>query len=145
MKAKLYVTKIETPEDIAQSANGKPAYIKLRTRLKKKYIKLMNRGIEAANAVMQLKDDADGNDAAVIDALTRFNAYNDNDRPKVYAYVVTEWNWIDAETGEPLPAPDKVETFDELYPQQLDWIQAQINDVMSFRATEGNGMSGSGS
>ena len=149
MKAKIAQTTIETPEEIASGVYGDAAWVKFRTRYKRNKLQLLTaRNISAAKvssittALEQLDDDADdprsiqlAQDA--IKALDEIDVDGDNIN-KFLAYAVVAWNWIDEDTGEPLPSPDKKEVFNTLYEEQFDWLMEQVHEIRAMRGAEGN-------
>ena len=149
MKNKVHFITIEVPDEIALGINGSnkpgPAWVKLRTRYKRKQLRIINQGVEIASRIMALDDNADEKNPQVLETLSTFFNYDNTQRPKFLAYAVIDWNWLDEETGKPLPKPDKPEVFDELFDNQVAWLQAEINQLLKYRATEGNVQSGSGS
>jgi hypothetical protein len=61
-----------------------------------------------------------------------------------YAAFVADWNWLDEESGLPLPKPTKAEVFkNDLFEDQTTWLASQIEKLERYRATEGNVKSGS--
>ena len=141
---KIHTKTIEVPDDIAKGLDG-PAYLKLRTRIKKKYLAILGELATTAADVMALKDDETENNPEVMIKLAAFNRVNDYDALKAYAYIVLDWNWIDEETGKALPKPTNAQAFGELYEEQLIYIQEQIGELRRYSATEGNERNGSNS
>jgi hypothetical protein len=63
---------------------------------------------------------------------------------EIYALMVVAWNWLDEETGQPLPPPTAQVIEDELDQVQTAYIREKIREVQKYRVTEGNANSGSG-
>jgi hypothetical protein len=132
-----YTSRIDASE-IASGVNGEPAYVVVKTRLKNKWINAYQRAQIALGALMSMKEGDDLSDVPdqadeVFKAV--FGAY---------AAFVVRWNWIDEETGEPLPQPTGQIIQDELYNNQVKWIRDRFDEFLKFRGTEGNGMNTGG-
>lgn len=145
MKAKLYTKTIEVPEEIATGEDG-PAWIKLRTRIRKKYLAILGQLVNSATGVMEMAKEQEasgktGKEMTLEEArvVARFNEVNDILVLKAYANIVIDWNWVDDETGELLAKPQGNSTvFGELVEEQLTWIQEQIGQIRRYRATDGS-------
>lgn len=139
------VRRIDTPADIATGAGGEPAWVEFKVRIKGKYLRTLNQAERLGLAVTRI-DEAAVNETNISEvtalaerAFEAFDKVHD-----VYAAVVVAWNWLDSDTGEPLPPPDDPLVFqDELDQVQIGWIRRQIDNLVRYRATEGNGTSGS--
>lgn len=145
-----HILKIDTPPEIATGPSDAPGFVILKTRFKNRYALAFNEVIRAANRVNEAIGKIQAGDntfeakalelAAEADQATEFVW-------ETYAALVLDWNWIDDETGEPLPKPaGNVEVFKrQLYPEQTQWIRDRIQTLQKYRGTEGNAMSGNGS
>lgn len=137
--------RIDTPADIATGAGGEPAWVEFKVRVKGKYLRALNQAERLGLAVARI-DEAAVSPANIGDVTALAErAFEAFDKVYgVYAAVVVAWNWLDSETGEPLPPPDDPLVFqDELDQVQIGWIRRQIDNLIKYRATEGNGTSGS--
>jgi len=139
-----HIKRIDTPADIAQSANGETAYVVIKTRIKNKHALAFSRLGTLASMISSLSEDDTGPETMrLIGELDKAieRTY------KTYAALVTDWNWVDDETGEPLPKPhDNPDIFkEELYPWQTEWIRQQVQSLIRYRSTEGNVSSGNAS
>ena len=131
-----YIT-VSTPEHIAKSTNGTGPYIKMRKRIKQKYITalseimVLSRKVAAIDEINPSAEDAE----VVAEFNRRYDFMWDS-----FGHIVVEWNWLDEDTNEPLPQPkDNPNVFKEdLYNDQMAYIRDQINEVLKLRATEGN-------
>jgi hypothetical protein len=141
-----YITKIETPAHIAQSGNGVPAYVMLKTRFKNKHLFVFSRAGELAAEMQGRNVSDDMSEAETEAALQIAGKLNQtlSDIFNTYATLIVDWNWIDDETGQPLPKPkDNPGVFkNELYQEQTDWLREQIQNAAKYRATEGNARAG---
>lgn len=141
-----YITKIEVPAHIAQSGNGVAAYVMLRTRFKNKHLTRFGRLNELAAEMEARKVSADMSESDTQAALKTAADLGraSNDIFDTYATLITDWNWVDDETGEPLPKPlNNPGVFkNELYSEQIVWIREQIQNAAKYRATEGNARAG---
>lgn len=96
-----------------------------------------------AKSLDETKDDKKTKETAqrIIDEIdTVFDKLTVSDQKMLefYEYLVLDWNWIDGDTGKPLPKPNDPEVFKALYEDQLEWIQDHVNDLKRYRVTEGN-------
>lgn len=136
-----HIARIETPANIVQGTNGEPAYILLRTRFKNKHLLAFNKALRL-NAEISKFDLNHLDEAGQKQVLQIAEALNQavEDVFSTYATLVIDWNWLDDETGQPLPKPlGHPEVFKaELYEEQVSWIREQIQNVQRYRATEGN-------
>jgi len=120
--------------EIAPGADGAPAYIDIRVRLKGSDRCL---GLELAQVWEKLKEPIDPNSLAMAELWEecRMAEY------KVLAMRVAGWNWAD-DSGDPLPTPEGPAVFAELYEDQRLWIFDQIGELNRYTVTEGNAPSG---
>jgi hypothetical protein len=143
-----YTRRIETPAEVAAGGDG-PGWIELKTRIKGKYIRKLNRAVTLASQLSQVDMDslATAGEAAQQRAVALAEQTIEASAAiyDVYAALVVSWNWRDAETGEPLPQPARNRAvFEEDLDQvQIGWLREQIQTLLKYRATEGNGVSGS--
>lgn len=138
--------RIEVPPEVALGPQDKPAYIILKTRLKGKHREAFTSATRAAAQVMRLdinalKDNPEGQVKALADVDEASQAINR--LCDVYGEIILEWNWIDFDTGAVLPPPSAQIVRDELDQIQMAWLNEQAQQLLRYRATEGNARSGS--
>lgn len=139
-----YVKRFDASE-VAEGANGEPAYLVIKTRIKGRYARVFTAVGQSAARLMAINTatmtEADVDRAYKIaqevnsDVDLLFDAY---------AAMIVDWNWLDSETGEPLPSPDSDIIRDELDQFQLAFIRSKITEILRYPVTEGNGKSGTG-
>lgn len=143
-----HTLRIDTPPEVAQGANGEPAYVIFKTRYKGKYQKAFTRVGQLNSEVKQLKTD-NMSEAEQDEALILIDQLNHSIEAvyAAFAHIVLDWNWLDEETGAPLPKPNENPAVfsDELFDEQVAWIREHINKLTRYRATEGNAPSGNDS
>jgi hypothetical protein len=135
-----YITKIEVPAHIAQSGNGVPAYVMLRTRYKGKYRTAFYEALDLAKELQTLN--ADETTELEVNILLKQLRQAKALITEAYTQIVVDWNWID-DNGSPLPKPTIPGVVEgELYPEQELWINQQLKTLFKLRGTEGNAPSG---
>lgn len=148
---------IEVPEEIAISGNGQPAYVKMRTRYLNNILQeiinkptLLSGKAELLYKQIEALDDTDpANEGKANKLLAELEGiYSQlskvNVTKELLAYAVIEWNWLNEETGEPLPEPSNPEAFNLLYEDQTKWLRKQIEEIRKYKAAEGNAPSSAG-
>lgn len=139
-----HTKRIDTPPEIATGPNGAPGWVVLKTRFKNKYANAFGQVFRFRQRLNDAIDAGDTDNAKELGAQALAAS---EFAWTTYAYLVLDWNWIDIETGEPLPKPSGNNAVfrEELYPFQTSWIAEQIQEIDQYRATEGNEQSGDGS
>ncbi len=142
---KRHVKRFEVPEEVAVGIDGEAAWVEIKTRIKGKHIKAMQETLSSLAEIANINTD-NLTEAEAEKLVTKANeAMASADRVyEVYAALVMAWNWLDEETGEPLPQPTAQVIEDELDQIQTAYIREKIRKIQRYRVTEGNGSSGSG-
>jgi len=131
--------------EVADGVDGQPAYIKIKTRIKGKYSRVFT--AIGQNAARLMAIDLDHMTDSDIDRAYQIAQEVNNDVDLLYeAYtaMIVEWNWLDTDTGEPLPITGET-IRDELDQFQIAFIRGKISDILRYPVTEGNPKSGTGS
>ena len=137
----IHVKTIETPEEIAQSANGKKPFVKFNTRIKGKHKRILIDISEAAGEIENLNS-LDLSEEEKEQKAARYLDMQNKGLPLVLNAQVFDWNWCD-DNGDPLPKPTKPSVFnDELYDEQIQWLLSEMTNIFRYRATEGNPTNG---
>jgi len=135
-----HTRKIETPPTIAQSGNGKGAYVIFRTRFKGKHRNVFYEVVDLAQQIRALPDV----DASIAEAQELSSQLREKKAllTEAYTHLILDWNWANDE-GEPLPRPTVLGVIEgELYQDQERWINEQLRLLFKERATEGKKTSG---
>lgn len=131
--------------EVAKGVNGEPAYIKIKTRIKGKYSKVFTD--IGQNAARLLSIDTDNMSDNDIDRAYQIAQEVNTNIPQLYqayATMITDWNWIDIDTGDPLVLNSET-IQNELDQFQMAFIRDKIAEILRYPVTEGNPKSGSGS
>lgn len=142
-----FLRRIETPPDVATGTGGEPGLVVIKTRLKGKYTSAFNEAGQLAAELAAIDTAAmtPAIEAKAIEMAGRLGELTDRIY-EAYSNLVVAWNWVDFDSGQPLPPPDNAAVFrDELDNIQMGWLREQIQGVLKYRSTEGNGRSGGGS
>lgn len=123
--------------EVATAAAG-PAWVKISTRIKGRHIKALAAANKSA-ARLQTLDPQTASKAEVLEIVNQSESAI-SDFYRALAVIVLDWNWLDDETGQPLPKPaGNPDVFqDDLDQVQSFWLNQRIGEVLGFRATEGN-------
>lgn len=147
-----HTLKIETPPDIAQGVNGEPAYIIVKTRFKNKYQMAFSEVNQLSTRLNQIVKQIKGGDTSPETEAEGLRLTSQVEAAieaiwETFATLVLDWNWLDPETGAPLPKPNgNLDAFKrEIDDEQTSWIRDKIQNIQRYRATEGNAPSGNGS
>lgn len=138
--------KIETPPEIATGPNGEAGYIIFRAVFKGKYKSCFSELAVLAETIQGNLAGATSLDDETRALIEKFNQAQER-AYEAYAHLVLDWNWIDRETGEPLPKPNNPDVFrySELYEDQEAWLIAQLRTLFNRRAVGANPTNGGGS
>lgn len=147
-----HTLRIETPPDIAQGVNGEPAYVVFKSRFKNKYqmaFSEVNRISGRLDEVIKQIKAGDKSPETEAEGL-RLAAQTEQAIDEVwetFSTLVLDWNWLDSETGEPLPRPNgNQDVFRrDIDDEQTRWIREKIQNIQKYRVTEGNAPSGNDS
>lgn len=117
--------RIETPAEIAEGENGAPAFVIMQTQPAHKYKQVF---LDAARQARQGKAKILAKkDISYSEASRTYEAVFSR-IIQTLAYIITDWNWLDIDTGQPLPKPNKNPAVfkDELTADQQEWLFEQV-------------------
>lgn len=141
---KRHVKRFEVPEEVARSVNGQPAWVDIKTRIKGKHVRALQEAISTLTEIASINTD-NLTEAQTVKLVQKAQeaTYNANRIFEIFATMVIDWNWLDEETGQPLPKPTAQVIEDELDQIQTVYIRDRIREIQKYRVTEGNASSGS--